>query len=598
MDITVRNGFIVLGAALMTYFSLLTDVWGRMPFSSLETGLVFIGLVVFYARYLKALSMNRIIAAFASFFAFCMVVGRAYDTADTFSVLVTNWWSIFVSLLSFFGFFLLFYLCLGLIRDWSCNISLPDEVSPFTWRTKMRYALVVLFCWFAVLWIFMPGNVDWDTFRMLTFWTREVPWTTHHPFGATVFYGLAMDFGKYVLHNVNLGNFLIIIAQVFFFLFAILQTLEVVKKLHFPHYGVMIVLLYFAVVPIWAGYISCNIKDTINFIFHMVLCNLFVCILIDPSWLRNGKRMICLILTVIGLLSFRNTGIYLFIFTFVPFTLYLLKKWGFSNYIWKPYAALSLMVIVFHIGFNAFALPLFNVQKGSVGEMLSIPFQQTARYVKNHPKDMTNLEKNAVNGLLPVDKLALLYNSQISDPVKNSMRNQKDDKKLEEYFAAWLSMGLKHPGTYLDATLSNTYDYFYVNGFGRNGGYLRLYIQNQTARNTPNTGTYDVHYFHNKKIRDKAQQILTWRYRALPIVGMCYYTALYNWLLLICCMLLVLKKKYVALFALVPSGATLLFCIASPVNGYVRYMLPIMATLPLMIAWTLYILNGKEKNGA
>ena len=54
------------------------------------------------------------------------------------------------------------------------------------------------------------------------------------------------------------------------------------------------------------------------------------------------------------------------------------------------------------------------------------------------------------------------------------------------------------------------------------------------------------------------------------------------------------KKREMAL--LVPELCVLLVCIASPVNAYLRYIMPIMAAMPLTLAWCYDVLeNSQEK---
>ena len=71
--------------------------------------------------------------------------------------------------------------------------------------------------------------------------------------------------------------------------------------------------------------------------------------------------------------------------------------------------------------FNSILLPVWGITPGSKGEMLSIPFQQTARYVKEYPEDIMEQERLAIDNLLQYDKLAEAYNPSLSDPVKGTM---------------------------------------------------------------------------------------------------------------------------------------------------------------------------------
>lgn len=60
--------------------------------------------------------------------------------------------------------------------------------------------------------------------------------------------------------------------------------------------------------------------------------------------------------------------------------------------------------------------------------------------------------------------------------------------------------------------------------------------------------------------------------------------AYYDWVLIISFIYIIKKKKYKYLITLSPLVAVLLSCLASPVNGCMRYILPIVFSLPIIIS--------------
>ena len=81
--------------------------------------------------------------------------------------------------------------------------------------------------------------------------------------------------------------------------------------------------------------------------------------------------------------------------------------------------------------------------------------------------------------------------------------------------------------------------------------------------------------------------------RSIPLIGIAYSNGIYSWIVIFLTMSLIYYKKYSAILAFVPAYLTILVCVASPVNAFIRYMLPVMVVTPLMICWTLYIINKK-----
>ena len=65
-----------------------------------------------------------------------------------------------------------------------------------------------------------------------------------------------------------------------------------------------------------------------------------------------------------------------------------------------------------------------------------------------------------------------------------------------------------------------------------------------------------------------------------------YQAGVYTWLSIIMTWIIIRKRKYTALVILAPVFISILVCIASPVANCVRYMLPVMAVLPIVISYT------------
>ena len=90
--------------------------------------------------------------------------------------------------------------------------------------------------------------------------------------------------------------------------------------------------------------------------------------------------------------------------------------------------------------------------------MLSIPFQQTARYVKYYGNDVSTEEEKVIRKVLDYDTIGKNYDPDLSDPVKNTYKQK--DEYLKDYFNIWFEMLKKHPTAYIQATLNGTYGYW------------------------------------------------------------------------------------------------------------------------------------------
>ncbi len=95
-------------------------------------------------------------------------------------------------------------------------------------------------------------------------------------------------------------------------------------------------------------------------------------------------------------------------------------------------------------------LPMAGVKPGGKQEMLSIPFQQTARYVKYYGNDVSTEEEKVIRKVLDYDTIGKNYDPDLSDPVKNTYKQK--DEYLKDYFNIWFEMLKKHPTAYIQAT--------------------------------------------------------------------------------------------------------------------------------------------------
>lgn len=117
---------------------------------------------------------------------------------------------------------------------------------------------------------------------------------------------------------------------------------------------------------------------------------------------------------------------------------------------WKVIVILLFSMLLYNIAYNHVFLPMMNIKPGSEREMFSVPFQQTARYVKEHSEEITTEEAEAIRGILDFDHLAELYNPEISDAVKWTYKDKADNSAKLAYIKTWIKQFIKHPLTYFE----------------------------------------------------------------------------------------------------------------------------------------------------
>lgn len=533
--------------------------------------------------------MLRIV--FAIYYALSLIFAYQYDKYDTLAGLFQGTHSILFFLLSFSVLFQGFHIALGYLERYCVKQSkIGDYSSRFTWSAS-KIAGCILLCWLPVLIIYYPGSVDHDSFDMLNAWNRETLWSSHHPVPATVLLGLLMDFGMKI-GDANTGAVLNVLVNILFMLVPIVLLIKYCKELKIGMYAGIAIVFFFSLCPIWSGYAQCIIKDSRNIGCCILFSLLFLKVITEPSWIESLSNKVLLFLIFLSVCLFRNTGTYLIFLSFSPYLLYNYYK-NRNIKVILHYLSVLLMFFCVNAFFNKVVLPKANIYKGSVIEMMSIPIQQTARFIKLYPNEVSDKEKARINAVFEYDKIAGSYDPHFTDPVKAWVKyDGLTNKKIKDYFKAWESMGKRKPFVYLDATMNATYQYFAPASLSRaRGTGLKYYIKEKTDPNSPNTGRYDVQYHFSYETRKYVQNILENTWNNIPVLGWTYHTGVYTWILMACAFLLLRLKKYRAFLGLLPAFINILFCISSPINGYTRYMLPVMATLPMLICWTMHSIN-------
>ena len=230
--------------------------------------------------------------------------------------------------------------------------------------------------------------------------------------------------------------------------------------------------------------------------------------------------------------------------------------------------------VLFQAGYSGFLLPACGVVPGETREMLSIPFQQTARYLILYGDDVTDGEREAISNVLDIDYAVEHYDPRLSDPVKDSSNPELTGKKLAAYFGAWAKMGLRHPGAYIDAWLNMIYGYFYPSD---SNTIVCLTL------NSPDRGgvtlTQDAAL---GDVRLALHNFIYYTLRRLPGVGALFYVDTVTWAFLFLLLVLILRGGIGAAWPHMYFVGMLGICLLSPKSGEIRYLMPILYLLPAL----------------
>ena len=239
----------------------------------------------------------------------------------------------------------------------------------------------------------------------------------------------------------------------------------------------------------------------------------------------------------------------------------------------------------------------FYARPGSIKEALSVPFQQTARYVKYYGNEVTEVEKEAINDVLEYDFLKEHYNPRISDPVKDTYK--KDVTKLGAYFQVWLQQFFKHPACYIQATWEQIY-YLFV----PENDNIVLYQDTTTGYEMGNVVYIPNQSFYEPifTISDMNGLLQKWLVKELQILHnmpiLYWFGNISIWMYLFCIAIVVsIVHKCEWKTTGLPLMISFVFIKLGPaIQGHPRYMFPIIYALPIWIAYIMFQIKKVEKN--
>lgn len=558
----------------------------------LDKLIVLLALIFFYRKTWEAFRKTRkwITHLIAAFFALFMLIGISYSTQGSWVFILGNKKQSLIAALAFVGYFFLFDVALCVLyrfleqrglRQAANTRPLPAFMEK---HGRLSAFWLIYLCWLPWIIVFFPGSVPADGYRQLDMYFGGEAFTTRHAWILTMFVGLLMSIGRQV--SDNMGVFLIILVTSLIECFCYAIVCEKIKKWKAPKRFYVGSILFFGIMPMFGAYAQTVIKDSVFTAFFALFMALYVDYILQARGDGVSHPVLqLLLLSWVGFLVCitRNNGIYMVFAAMVLLFFLVAGK--------KKLLALLLAVVIFG-GYNVsekVVAPALGISSVSSRVYFSIPFQQTARYLACYPEDVTEEEAEAIDGILNYEQLASRYNPELSDPVKATYRTGKITKeKLVRYFKAWLSMFKKHPGVYIEATLHNTYGYYYPFYHNTAQGPYRFYMRETTNY------SFDYAYVMPNAVR-RVMSGYAYLWRRIPGLAQVCNSGAYTWLLMILAGYLIYKKRWRGILVLAAPFLNVAVCIASPVNGMFRYVFPLVACTPVVIYWCLRC--GQEGEG-
>ena len=513
-----------------------------------------------------------------------LIIGTSFFVSHESKLILDN---IFLSILIFVFLFLLFKHIISFVFKYLDNIDSKKSRKDIKVFKKYkdvfeRHPFIVSFITILVFWLpyiiaYYPAILSPDpSFQIGQYFgipnkystysvmiDPNVTITNHHPVLHTLLLGTCLKIGNSI-GNDNFGLFIYSIIQITVLLSTLSYTIYYMKKMKSSFNFRFIVLLIYSLVPMFPMYAMSSVKDVLYSSF-IILYTIEIYNILKSKDKINIIRVIYVFIISLLIILFRNNGFYILILSF-PFLLI-------NKINRKKVLILLLLIVSFNFSYNKVILPYFKITPTSIREALSIPFQQSARYVKYNK--VSKEEYKVYDKLLDMRTLAARYDPELSDPVKNKFNRNYTSEDLKEYFKVWLRDFFKDPKTYIDATVNNTYGYFYPVP-------IKWYVYHKYDTRIVNNG-FNYHYNSLKPLRGILYSYAKY-FVYIPVLGLISNIGFNTWVLLFMIGYLLYRKKYSSLIVLSPHCATLLVCIASPANAYFRYSMPYIFSMGVLIS--------------
>ena len=582
-----------------------------LSYQIVAVALVIIFLIVFSYKF----SIREILSAgiLSILFGLSMWFGTVFSHRESWNYFIRNnyvrvldiWYILGYALLMFGILLLVGKAVTGYIQQESSEeyVRIRKRKSQCDYKRIFFICIVVLIvCWLPYYIIFWPGfqHTDLPT-QMLQFFhipTRfqgravtdgvNILYSNDHPFLQTMLVGWLIKLGLSV-HNISLGYAIYSFIQMILFIVAFSGILTTLYHFKVNHFLLKISLCLYALVPIFPLYALLIGGDSFFSVFYLFyMIGILWIFYTKGEILKNNKFIIGMLIEIFLMAASKNQGVYVAAAIFVICLIY------FRGYRIRVSVCMLIPILLFQF---AYCGPFFKAaQIGSTGkqEALSVCFQQTARYIKYHGKEVTSEEKQAISKVLNYDVIGQNYDSGLSDPVKSTFNPKATNEDLKNYFAVWIEMGLKHPGEYIQSFIANTYSYYSVSFGNHKGVYLKPEIMDFYIhkRNWVQKNEQIVKLLRKiqarvpdklKPIREKGMQTVK-VIRKVPGFNCFFNPGTITWMMIMAFFVLWTKRKYNSMLAFLPVFLIFGICLLSPKNNNLRYIYPACCMIPAMLA--------------
>ena len=306
-----------------------------------------------------------------------------------------------------------------------------------------------------------PGVLLWDTAHELGEYYGKYAIDGINPPIHVLLCGWITQFGL-ASGSISLSLFLLTVLQTIVQALVVAYGLWLFQRWGLPKaalYGSLLLALFS---PIYGSFASTVSKDSAYVAFFLLFLLQIAFWLLEPKhfWQNPVRNLALWAVSTMVSVWMRKNGLYVImlcaVLVILPFGLMRKEPW-LRRFL--PVLCVGVAIVCAVLEENALD-NMYGAGDGSRREALSLPFQQTARVLREYKEEIPQEEWDVIDQVLDARQIGDLYKPAISDPVKATFHENATRKELSAYFTVWLKQGLRYPLAYLDATVNMMHNLF------------------------------------------------------------------------------------------------------------------------------------------
>lgn len=580
------------------------SVWGRIDFviSSL-TNAFNINLIIFFFGVISCYVMlsvwnkkhkwtkKNIINILSGIMALLQCASLSVYFTESFMLMYSGFTQILKTIIILLGFYFIYQLFFQLFYS---ILESHEDIKASNWRVwkicrKLSFLMIFIIIFTALgihVIIKFPGAMTADNWGQLTQYYGMYPMYLHWPPFHTCLLGYLVKLGE-SFGSRSWGLFSYVIMQWIIMSMILAYSIYALKIIKCKKWIRIIILGIYCISPFFTAYVGVVEKDVLYALFVLlfiieVYFFIFESLLFEKYWYHYILFVLGATFTVL----FRNNGKYIIYPTLVILFGYYLYRW--KNERKNQVIGVLMLLLPFLLanGINMGLIKSHEILPGSKGEALSLPFQQTARYICQYDDEISDNEWDVLNTIFrDASEISERYDPILSDRVKELFIQDTSRDNMNAYFKLWYHQFLHHPLVYVEATVAQNYPLICID-IGNNTYFRDFHM----------AGEDRIAFTEIKELEGAKDFIIEWYkfFSSIPVIGLLNDLAFYVAVMLVILIYTITIKNYKFLIVMFPIVLSLLIVIAAPaIMGFTRYAFPVIYSVPFLFGCAE---NRKYKN--